>query len=292
MGITKINKMKNDLAIIIPCYNCENTILEIIRDCLSYTAYVIAVDDGSLDNTQLKIEQSGAILKTLKKNMGVGFATITGIEVAREYGCNTYLTIDSDGAHNPSNIPSIINFHKKNNCDLTIGDRWSSINNSIYYPSSKIWSNRFATSLVNTILDSHFYDVSCGFRVISEHAYRKINKNKAFGYDFIYQSIFDLYDSGIIKNCKIDCLYNAECLFFTRKSELIGLIKSALIYKDTKNETKTSLRNMLGLINRNQIIRINIAKNKIVAIPIPEFEGYIFQYQNPVFNKISPDLII
>lgn len=91
------------LSIIIPCYNCEQTLRETVESC--YTQgfsdnefEIIMVDDGSTDKTQQLMQQLGEehqniSLLSHKKNRGGGSARNTGVKAAEADVC---ICFDSD----------------------------------------------------------------------------------------------------------------------------------------------------------------------------------------------------
>ena len=289
--VDKMNKFK-DIAIIIPCYNCENTITNLINQCLEYTKFVYVINDGSTDNSLIKIRDSDAILLNNSRNFGVGYSIKKGIEKAIESGKNNFVTMDGDGGHNPSNIPNLLEYHYKNELELTIGDRWSQNTNSTYYPSPKIWSNKFASALINKVIGSEFNDVACGFRVFGLNAFSIISKSKTRGFDFIYQSLIELFNCSRIGSIKVDCLYNAEELFYTKTEELICLIKSVTAVVQRKDRIFSQLRRTNFLISRYEKIQIEVNGNRIIAFPVKERNGYIFQYQNREFINSEADIYL
>ena len=225
--------------------------------------------------------------------MGVGFSLFKGIEEANRNGIDLFVTIDADGGHNPDNIPSLLKSHIEDANDITIGDRWSNINNSLYYPSSKFWSNRFAASLLNRILNSDFKDVASGFRIINSNAFCFIKRNSSSDYGFLYQSILNSYNHVKIGTSPIDCLYNANELFFTKRIEIIGLIRSAIEHISKKNKLTRELETIKIFINEFNKVAIDITNDRIIALPLAAYDGYIFQYQNKSFvENTRPDITV
>lgn len=279
-----------DYSIIIPCYNCENTVGDLITKCLEYTPNVFVVNDGSEDNSWEVIKKSKAIIINHKRNYGVGHAIKTGINKALKYGCGDFITIDADGAHNPANIPNLLDCHFSNNNDMTIGDRWINVINTMIYPSTKILSNKFASSLVNYILGTNFNDVSCGFRVLNAVAYNKIKISQSEGYDFLYHSIFILQNKGKIGSCAIDCIYNAEDLFMTRTSELLSLLDVSITHTQIHSILFNTLIKIKNKVSKNEKIYIRIDKMKIIAYPLSQYNGYMFQFQNSNFVDFNADI--
>jgi glycosyltransferase involved in cell wall biosynthesis len=92
----------NKIGAVIPAYNAERTIGQLIRDLLSFgfkKDNVIVVDDGSRDRTAEIAERCGAKVLKNNKNTGKGWTLIKGFEEARKRGLHKVLTMDADGQH-------------------------------------------------------------------------------------------------------------------------------------------------------------------------------------------------
>ena len=95
------------LIVIIPAYNEERTIKEVISKIprvnkrISQTE-VIVVDDGSKDKTKEEAKEAGAIVVSHIGNKGVGVAFRTGIEEALKRKADVIVNIDGDGQFNPN----------------------------------------------------------------------------------------------------------------------------------------------------------------------------------------------
>ena len=104
-----------NLSIIVPVYNEEKTVLQVVKSVASLSIPgvnigVIAVDDGSKDNTRRELEKAKIEVKNLvvirhAVNKGKGAAVQTGIKAAR----GDYLLIqDADLEYNPSDIKFLL----------------------------------------------------------------------------------------------------------------------------------------------------------------------------------------
>ncbi|MFX0036720.1 MAG: glycosyltransferase family 2 protein, partial [Candidatus Hermodarchaeota archaeon] len=105
----EIKKVQNNaplFSVIIPLYNEENTIKNVIQRIPNHQQYeIIIVDDGSTDNSIKKVQEiNNRAIKIIKheKNQGYGAAILTGFEHAIG---DILITLDSDGQHNPEEIP-------------------------------------------------------------------------------------------------------------------------------------------------------------------------------------------
>tara|TARA_B110000238_G_scaffold198897_1_gene244674 strand:+ start:376 stop:1044 length:669 start_codon:yes stop_codon:yes gene_type:complete len=114
--------MKNStLAIVIPAFNENETIIDVILSVQKY-GDVIVVDDGSLDSTIESAKSTSAIIISHEKNLGYEASISSGINYAINEKYQYIITIDADGELNPLNIPD---FLKKLNqgFEMVIGSR-------------------------------------------------------------------------------------------------------------------------------------------------------------------------
>lgn len=96
-------------AVIIPTYNNENTIKQIVDDVKAYSDDVIVINDGSTDKTSAILSEcSGIQYISYEKNKGKGYALLTGLKYATEHGFDYAITLDSDGQHYADDIPVFI----------------------------------------------------------------------------------------------------------------------------------------------------------------------------------------
>ena len=97
-------------CVLIPTYNNEKTIADIINNVLVYTSNIILINDGSSDSTSeilKKFEHQISVL-SYTPNKGKGIALRTGIKYAQEKNFRYAISIDSDGQHFADDIPVFI----------------------------------------------------------------------------------------------------------------------------------------------------------------------------------------
>ena len=86
------------LSIVIPAYNEEKTIGNVINEVVGY-GIVIVVDDGSMDDTARIATATGAVVVRHTVNSGYDCTLNTGFEKARLLDSEIILTFDADGQH-------------------------------------------------------------------------------------------------------------------------------------------------------------------------------------------------
>jgi glycosyltransferase involved in cell wall biosynthesis len=111
-------------CVIIPTYNNSKTLSSVISGVLKFTDSVIVVNDGSTDSTPDILKQFQDItVVTHEVNKGKGIALRTGFKKAVELDYDYAVTIDSDGQHNPEDLPNFIEKIEKDPGSLIVGAR-------------------------------------------------------------------------------------------------------------------------------------------------------------------------
>lgn len=125
--VFRASAMKNKLAIVIPVYNEEKVVKNVIEDLkkLRPDDVIIAVNDGSHDSS-LSVLQGIANIYILNHelNLGQGASIQTGISFARQLSCKYVATFDSDGQHDPNDIEVFLNEICCGDLDVVIGSRF------------------------------------------------------------------------------------------------------------------------------------------------------------------------
>lgn len=155
-----------------PAYNEEHVITEVILGCKKYVDKVIVVDDGSSDNTAQIAESLGGYVVRHEVNKGYGAALKSCFKLARELHADAMVVIDSDGQHNPDEIPRLLE-PLKHGADLAIGSRFINGNGKNVPTYRKIGMEilDFFTYLAGGI---HVTDSQSGFRAYGKKAIEKI----------------------------------------------------------------------------------------------------------------------
>ena len=151
---------QNKICAVIPFYNEEKTISEIITRTLKFVDTVIAIDDGSTDSSYNNINAvKNVILLKHKKNEGKGSALKTGFKASIKNKFDFTITLDADLQHPPEEIPKFL--EALSLYDVVIGNR---LNNLSPMPIQRILSNKLSSGLLSMKTGIKIYDSQCGYR--------------------------------------------------------------------------------------------------------------------------------
>lgn len=170
--------------VILPVFNEEVTIVDVLNRLKPEVDIFIVVDDGSSDTSKQKIINWDKNQNTthnfyffsLKQNRGKGkifwnsFCFVKYLLESNQIGeDDLIITIDADGQHKPENITPIIDYLEKKNLEVLITKRDFSI-----YPFYKKFGNKFLSVWASMISGYKFNDIESGFRVFRAGIINKI----------------------------------------------------------------------------------------------------------------------
>lgn len=114
-----------DTWLIIPCYNEGTVIQEVIESARATFPNIVAVNDGSPDDSAERIHAGGAHLVNHPVNLGQGAAIQTGIEYARQQpGAEYFVTFDADGQHQVKDVLKMVARLREEPLDIVVGTRF------------------------------------------------------------------------------------------------------------------------------------------------------------------------
>lgn len=154
-----MSRLKDSITVVIPAFNEEERIGKVIGEVIQFAREVIVVDDGSIDDTFMVAERSGATAFKNEGEKGYIGAVKTGFKKA---GSDVVVTIDADGEHDPGFISELVRPIVDGTADLVLGRR-----KSIDRPSERILG--FLTRLVVDV-----YDHGTGMRAMYLGLARKL----------------------------------------------------------------------------------------------------------------------
>lgn len=159
------------IFIVIPAYQEEERIGNVIKDVIKTKFPIIVVDDGSKDNTFKVANRYRVTALGHRVNLGKGAAMKTGAEAAFEMGAEAIVFMDSDGQHKIEDLSNFIDAIEKDKFDVVFGSRHLAHG----VPLVRYLGNKIGSILVSLFFGIYVSDLLCGFRAVTKKAYNKIN---------------------------------------------------------------------------------------------------------------------
>lgn len=96
--------MREKPLILVPAFNEQATIGEVVGEIKRLGFDVAVIDDGSSDKTAEIAENAGATVLKMRINLGVGGALRCGFRYAVAEGYESVIQCDADGQHPTSHF--------------------------------------------------------------------------------------------------------------------------------------------------------------------------------------------
>ena len=213
--------MKNKTCVVLPCFRVKHKIYDVYKKLIKQKIdCIIFVDDfcpqKSVLHLRSKIKSQKKIqFIFLKKNYGVGGATIKGFQSAFDQGYDIVIKFDADDQHKIVDLIKIIKKLKKKNINFCKGYRNLSFKYSFKrkMPLIRIIGARALTFLSRINTNNYeLQDVTNGLFGIDSTTYKKINfKKLKKDYFFEQDLIFSLSLKKIqIHQIKSEVIYSNE----------------------------------------------------------------------------------
>ena len=154
---------KGRFAFVIPVFNHEGLVRQVIQQACVLKFPVFVVDDGSTDSTYDKIKDiSGIIIIRHKDNMGKGAAIITGF-IAAASVADWAITIDADGQHYAEDALKMIDAIPEGMRPIVVGAREGMTGEHVPWTSS--FGRKFSNFWVWLSGGSMLSDSQSGMRI-------------------------------------------------------------------------------------------------------------------------------
>ena len=140
-------------VVVAPTYNNDRTLRDILTRILTTGLPLVVVNDGATDQTGQVIAEIGATPRwgrqvtamSHQRNQGKAAALRTGFGAARRMGHTHAVTIDTDGQHDPEQIPSLVCQARRDPSALVIGVRDERIAG---YPKRSLMGRRLSNLMI------------------------------------------------------------------------------------------------------------------------------------------------
>ncbi len=153
----------NKVAVLIPCYNEEKTILGVVTEFKSVLpeAIIYVYDNNSTDNTHKIAKEAGAVVRK-EEYQGKGNVIR---RMFSDIEADIYLVVDGDMTYDPSVAQIMVDKLTDDNLDMVICAR-SEVSRLAYRSGHKL-GNYFFSSTIGKIFGKKISDILTGYKVLS-----------------------------------------------------------------------------------------------------------------------------
>jgi len=189
------------ILVVIPAYNEEDTIEEVVSRAKKY-ADVCAINDNSSDATPDILNRiDGIHVIHHEKNTHIPGGLLDGMKYAVDHNYSYAIAMDAGLSHNPDEIPRFINHPPS---DLAIGTRITKKNT----PLQRRCLSKAGNMIYNICLDfpasvfrrRYYKDITSGFRRYSKEAMKLIlsRKIESKSFDILFETVMYAYRNKMI----------------------------------------------------------------------------------------------
>ncbi|CAM1345878.1 glycosyltransferase family 2 protein [Tenacibaculum crassostreae] len=174
---------KQAITVIIPAYNEQDSIANVINDIPAIVNEVIVVSNNSTDNTELNAKNAGATVLT-ENRKGYGYACLKGMEYAAKQKNKPDIIVFLDGDYSdyPEQLTEIVSPIINDDLDFVIGSRVKELREQGSMTPQQIFGNWLATSLMKLFFNAKFTDLG-PFRAIKYNKLLQLKmEDKTYGW--------------------------------------------------------------------------------------------------------------
>ena len=248
-----------EILVCIPAYNAESTIGKAVTLCKEFADFVVVINDGSTDNSELVAREAGADVITHRKNRGYGGAIKTALEEGLMRNAKVTVTFDADLQHDAKDIPKIIKPILSNETDIVIGSRFLEKNDDV--KSYRKFGIKFITWLVRAFSGNNITDAESGLR--------------AYSLESLKELVPVLETEGMGMSAEIILKASVS------KLKIIEVPRKEMYPKNIQTSSQNPLKHGLTVILT--IFKLVIETKPLVAFGIPSFIFFLCSIVSSIF---------
>lgn len=210
---------KYNYLVIIPAYNEEETIEEVILRTKKY-ADVCVINDNSQDATpEILARINGIHVIHHEENTHLPGGILDGMKYAHEKGYEYAITMDAGLSHNPDEIPLFMNHEQT---DLVIGVRKQKVNTPLFRRILSKGGNlvyNISLDFPKSLFKKRYYeDITSGFRRYSDRAVKLLlsKEIKSKSFDILFETTMYIYKNRLTIS-EIPITYNFSTSSLSKK---------------------------------------------------------------------------
>lgn len=171
------------IKVIIPAYNEEDSIANVIQEIPKNVDEIIVVSNNSTDNTEINAKAAGTtVLKESRK--GYGYACLKGMDYIAEQEVKPDILVFLDGDYSdyPEELTKIVAPIIEKDIDFVIGAREKSLRENGSMTPQQVFGNWLATLLMKLFFGAKFTDLG-PFRAIKYNKLLQLKmEDKTYGW--------------------------------------------------------------------------------------------------------------
>jgi glycosyltransferase involved in cell wall biosynthesis len=211
------------VACVIPALDAAATLAGVaggLRDSVPH-AKLIAVDDGSIDNTREVARRMCDVVIGFDRNRGKGAALRAGLAEALALGVSAVLTIDADGQHDARMAPALL--EALTAADVAIGARARRGTNM---PLGRRLTNMLASAAIGAIAGVSVPDAQSGYRAIRRAVLDRV-KPRGDRYEYETDFLIRAALAGFrVSTVPVPTLYGAAASSFRGASDSMRVVRA------------------------------------------------------------------
>lgn len=175
--------MNQHIKVIIPAYNEQDSIANVIQDIPVIVDEVIVISNNSTDNTEENAKKAGATV-LVEKQKGYGYACLKGMQYVaqRKTKPDIIVFLDGDYSDFPEQLTEIVAPIINDNIDFVVGARVKELREESSMTPQQVFGNWLATFLMKLFFNAKFSDLG-PFRAIKYDKLLALNmEDKTYGW--------------------------------------------------------------------------------------------------------------
>lgn len=175
--------MKPIIKVIIPAYNEQDSIGNVVRDIPDIVNETIVISNNSTDHTEINAQNAGAtVLSETRK--GYGYACLKGMDYIAQLKTKPDIIVFLDGDYSdyPEQLTEIVSPIINQNIDFVVGARVKELRENGAMTPQQVFGNWLATFLMKLFFGARFSDLG-PFRAIKYNKLLALNmEDKTYGW--------------------------------------------------------------------------------------------------------------
>ena len=174
MTVDAAGRMNKTVFVVVPIFNEGPVIESTLKPLIDRGYSVVAVDDGSSDDTWAAIRSLPLYSLRHAINLGQGASLQTGTAFALAKGAEFVVHFDADGQHNPDDIEVLLDPLRRGEADVALGSRFLRDADRRAVPRAKRLLLRTGRVVNGALTGMWLSDAHNGFRALTREAAAKI----------------------------------------------------------------------------------------------------------------------